>query len=78
MLLYMVMYLKFTHVCECVCIQYVYLKRLFVDIRFISHIRLPRLAKEYEFLKEENVTETFFLSECYKELILTYQLPLLI
>lgn len=55
-----------------------YLKRLFVDVCVISYVGLPGLAEEDEFLKEENVTETLFFPECHKELILTYELTLLL
>lgn len=64
---------------DCVCVRacvYAYLEWLFVDICIISYVRLPGLAKQDEFLKEENVAETFFLPKCYHELILAYQLAL--
>lgn len=58
--------------------QYVYLEWLFVDVCVISNVSLPCLAKEDEFLKKENVTETFLLPKSYQKLILTNQLPLLL
>lgn len=60
------------------CIQFTYLEGLFIHICVVAHICLLGLAKEYEFLKEENVSEAFFLSERYKELVLTYELALLL
>lgn len=68
-------FIYFTWLCVRACV-YAYLEWLFVDICIISYVRLPGLAKQDEFLKEENVAETFFLPECYHELILAYQLAL--
>ena len=58
--------------------MHVYLEWLFVDVCVIPYVRLPGLAKEDEFLKEKNVSETFFLPECNQELVLAYELPLLL
>lgn len=54
-----------------------YLEGLLIDVRIISHIRFPGLAKEDEFLKEKNVAETLSLPECHQELVLTYERALL-
>ena len=64
--------------CVSVCVRYMNLERLFVDICVISYVRLSSLAKEDEFLKEEDVAETLFFPECHQELILAPQLALLL
>lgn len=55
-----------------------HLKGLLVDVCVIPNVRLPCFAEEYELLKQEDVAEAFLLSERHHELILPYQLTLLL
>lgn len=55
-----------------------YLEGLLVNVRVIPDVRLPGFAEEDELLKEENVAEAFLLPERHHELVLPYQLTLLL
>jgi len=55
-----------------------HLEGLLVDVRFVPHVRLPGFAEEDELLEEEHVAQTFPLPEGDRELILAYQLALLL
>lgn len=55
-----------------------YLEGLLVNVRVIPNVRLPGFAEEDELLKEEDVAEAFLLPERHHELVLPFQLTLLL